>query len=138
VPHTFVEHVRQNRCHDANCRKGQGVISRSGCSFRLETKGIFEPSAITLSSHSTYQSECADHRAHERHRVSVHWRKRAGHISPVSHVFHESQSVREETSCRSGSECVGRKFDALLLIGFAFQNCGRSGGYTQEVRHPSH
>jgi len=36
-----------------------------------------------------YQSECGDHRLHERHWVEVHWWKHAGHTPPVSNVFHE-------------------------------------------------
>jgi hypothetical protein len=40
-------------------------------------------------SHFAYQRECGDHRLQERHCVSAHWCRQAGHTPPVSNVFHE-------------------------------------------------
>ena len=38
--------------------------------------------------HCSYQSECGDQRAQERHWVEVHWWRHSGHTPPVSNVFH--------------------------------------------------
>jgi hypothetical protein len=69
--------------------------------------------------HGSYQSEWGDHRAHERHWVDFHSWRHAGHISPVSNVFHSNPQVQNHLTSlrgdqpqrrqrmRGGSEVVG-------------------------------
>src|SRR5579871_983070 len=53
-----------------------------------------ELSGIRLSTYFTYHSECADHRLHERHWVSIHWCRQAGQTPPVSNVFQSYPQVQ--------------------------------------------
>jgi len=52
--------------------------------------------------HRAYQSECGDHLLHERHWVSVHWCRHAGHTPPVSKVFHSLPQVQNHLSSLRG------------------------------------
>src|ERR1700730_1081181 len=69
--------------------------------------------------HGSYQSEWGDHQAHERHWVDFHSWRHAGHISPISNVFHSNPQVQNHLTSwrgdqpqrrqrmRGGSEVVG-------------------------------
>ena len=54
--------------------------------------------------HCTYQSECGDHRLHERHWVEVHWWRHAGHTPPVSNVFHSWPQLQDQRSPLRGDQ----------------------------------
>jgi|SRR5579864_5685502 len=54
--------------------------------------------------HCEYQPECGDHPAHERHCVSLHWWRQAGHTPPVSNVFHSLPQVHDQRSSSRGDQ----------------------------------
>jgi len=54
--------------------------------------------------HCSYQSECGDHRLHERHWVAVHWCRQAGQTPPVSNVFHRWPQVQDRKSSFRGDQ----------------------------------
>ncbi len=54
--------------------------------------------------HCTYQSECGDQRAHERHCVEVHCWRHAGHTPPVSNVFHSWPQLQDQRSSFWGDQ----------------------------------
>ena len=54
--------------------------------------------------HREYQSECGDHREHERHWVSDHWCRQAGQTPPVSNVFHSLPQVQNHLSPLPGDQ----------------------------------
>ena len=60
------------------------------------------------------QSECGDHRLHERHCVSVHWRRQAGHTSPVSNTFHSCPHVQDQAVVLVGRAGTVRLRDSSL------------------------
>ena len=53
---------------------------------------------------ATYQSECGDQRAHERHWVEVHWWRQAGQTPPVSNVFHSFPQLQDHRSSLRGDQ----------------------------------
>jgi hypothetical protein len=72
---------------------GQSDISNELCSLYLLSTSQF-----------AYQSECGDHRLQERHCVSVHWCRHAGHTPPVSNVFHSYPQVQSHLSSLWGDQ----------------------------------
>src|SRR5438876_11880695 len=61
-------------------------------------------SSYRFTNYSAYQSECADHRPQERHCVSVHLWRQAGHTPPVSNVFHACPQVHDQRSSSRGDQ----------------------------------
>jgi hypothetical protein len=53
---------------------------------------------------SAYQSECGDHRLHERHWVNAHWWRQAVQTPPVSKVFHSCPQVQDQRSSLRGDQ----------------------------------
>ena len=49
-----------------------------------------------------YQSECGDHRPHERHWVSIQRRRQVGQMPPVSNVFHSKPQLQHQRSSLRG------------------------------------
>jgi hypothetical protein len=91
-------HRRRNRAGAATSqcdRRGQlHPLSRRPPRHTCPVGVLPLPAAASLRvtsvlGHLTYQSECSDHRLHERHCVSVHLWRQDGRTPPVSKVFHE-------------------------------------------------
>ena len=79
--------------------------------------------------YSAYQSECRDHLLHERHCVSAHWCRQAGHIPPVSNVFHSFPHVQNHLSSLRGNQPQSgqRMRGGSEVPGFSSSSSSRSG-----------
>src|SRR5499425_2892219 len=79
-----------------------------------------------------YQSECGDHRLHERHWVSVHWCRHAGQTPPVSKVFHSLPQVQNHLSSLRGDQPHSgqRMRGGSDALGFFSSSSSRSGTMT--------
>ena len=96
-------------------RRGTGSRSRSTRPSPSDPPGwrraspvghaVVETSSRSTSTggRSRYQSTCFDHRAHDRHWVSRHVLRHAGHVPPVSNVFHEWPHAHAQRSPAVGS-----------------------------------
>ena len=79
-----------------------------------------------------YQSECGDHRLHERHWVSVHWCRQAGQTPPVSKVFHSLPQLQNHLSSLRGDQPQSgqRMRGGSEAPGFLSSSSSRSGTMT--------
>jgi hypothetical protein len=71
---------------------------------RYASRAKMKSDAASRLQTAAYQSECGDHWLHERHWVSVHWCRQAGHTPPVSNVFHSQPQVQDHLSSLRGDQ----------------------------------